>query len=247
MPKVEDAFARRVLEQLQRGEIDNVLPLVSPDLGSADSIRAGLRGVAETFPAGPPTMLRVIGASTNSYTYVGNTGHESGTRASLTYEIEFPNRWLVVNILIRNTAGKLIIDGVHAEPTTDSQEHLNAFSLRGKSLGHYAMLVATVAVPLFILVVLVILARTKVTRRKWAWALGILCGFGVISFNWTTGQTSFNPLQFLLLGGAWFKAPYGPVTLSVAAPVVAVVFLWKRHDWRSAQPQQPPPTPGTSP
>jgi hypothetical protein len=241
VPKAEDAVARRVLEQLQRGEIDSVLPLMSQDLGSADSIRAGLRAVAETFPGGPPTTLRVIGAYTNSYFNFGNTGHESGTRVSLTYEFEFPKRWLVATILIRNTAGKLIIYGLHARPTTDSQEHLNAFSLRGKPLGHFVMLFATLAVPVFVLLVLLVLLRTKVPRRKWAWALSIILGFGVTSFNWTTGQTSFNPFQFLLLGAAWVKPLNGAVTLSVAAPVGAVVFLLKRHAWRSTQPKPSPP------
>jgi hypothetical protein len=244
VPKAEDAFGRRVLEQLQRGELDSVLPLVNPDLGPADSIRAGLRTVAETFPAGPPATLHVIGVYTSSYANVGNTGHESGTRVILIYEFEFPNHWLVANILIRNIAGKLIIDGVHAQPTADSQEHLNAFSLRGKSPGHYVMLGATLAVPVFILVVLLILRRTKVPRRKWAWVLGVLFGFGGTSFNWTTGQAWFTPLQFLLLGASWFQTPYGPVTLSVAIPIGAIVFLWKRHEWRLAKLQQPPPAPG---
>jgi hypothetical protein len=240
VPKVEDAFGRRVLEQLQRREVDSVLSLVNPALGSADSIRAGLRSVAETFPAGRPKTLRVIGAYTYSYANVSTTGHESGARVSLTYEFEFPHGWLVANIWIRNRAGKLIVDRIRVWPTTDSQERLNAFRLRGKSFGHYVMLLATLAVPVFILVVLLILTRTKVPGRKWAWALGILLGSGVTSFNWTTGRASFNPLQFLLLGAGWFKAPYGPVTLSVAVPVVAVVFLWKRHEWRSTQQPQPP-------
>lgn len=231
IPKDDAAFAIDVFEQLRRREFEAVEARLDKSVASA-SERSQLEQVAAVFGAEPPQGVRVIGASSN-------TVNGTITYVNLTLEYRFSRGWLVAAIALHRTGTVRTIDGLHVQPTSDSQEHLNRFTFSGKGLSNYVMLVLTIIVLVFIVGTLVVLWQTRVPRRKWLWALFVAVGIGQFTLNWTTGQVSFQP-QVSLLGAGFAKpGPYGPWFLSVAVPIGALIFLVRRRRWPANMPLQP--------
>ncbi len=113
--------------------------------------------------------LRLIGVNVNN---VGADTHE----LNLSYEVPTAHgHWLMTSVATRSVHGHVSVIGASARPIPGRLEEINAFSLRGKSLVHYVILVFAVVVPLFILGVEVVCLRSSV-RRRWAWMLLILLG-----------------------------------------------------------------------
>jgi len=234
VPKDDAAYGQRVLDQLRRRDFAAVENALNPAVKAAGAVRTQLEQAAAAFPAGAPKNIRVIGAFTN-------TDVINGTRlVSLTYEYEFPKQWLLANIVLRQEAGRRLIEGLHVQQTVASQEELNSFAAPGKRWGHYVVLLWTVLVPLFILGAFGVLLRTKVPRRRWLWGLFVLVGLGHLSFNWTSGEVRLQMVYVTILGSGFFKAaPVGPLTLMTSLPVGAFVFLWKRRSWLANVPLRP--------
>ena len=232
IPAAEAAFGRQVFEQLQRRQFGAVEAVLSPAASGGEPVRPRLERVAAMFPSDAPTSVRVIGAATNMV---------NGNRlVQLTYEYQYPRRWVVANIALRQAAGHQVVERLNAQPTLTPQATVNAFTLGGKRLRHYVMLTATVAVPLFVLGTFVAVLRTHVPRRRWLWAVGVLLAIGEVSMNWTTGAVAFQPRRIGLLGAGFFKAgPYGPLTLMWLFPLGAIAFWWKRRDWLTDPPLEP--------
>lgn len=102
---------------------------------------------------------------------------------------------------------------------------LNRFTFAGKSLVHYLVFAACIAVPAFILVALVVCILSRI-RRKWLWISFILLGFMQFRFDWTSGQFEVQPISFALFGASAFRqSPYAPWVLGFAIPLGAIVFL----------------------
>jgi hypothetical protein len=231
IPKEDAAFAIDVFEQLRRREFEAVEARLDKSVATV-SARSQLEQVAAAFGAEPPQDVHVIGVSSN-------TINGTITYVNLTLEYRFSQGWLVAALALHRTGTVRTIDGLHVQPMSDSQEHLNRFTFSGKGLGNYVMLVLTIIVLVFIVGTLVVLWKTHVPRRKWLWALFVAVGIGQFTLNWTTGQVAFQP-QVSLLGAGFVKpGPYGPWFLSVAIPIGAVIFLVRRRRWLANTPLQP--------
>jgi hypothetical protein len=184
--------------------------------------------MAAFFPPTPPRSVTVVGLNTTAF--MGNK--DTARRVTVSLQYEFENQWLLANTTWRETAsGDKIIEAIGVQPLAKSLQEINSFELKGKGIAHYAILVLAIALPLFCVGVLIVCIRTPMPRkRKILWCLGILVGFGQISFNWTSGAISVNPLSFHLLAAAWVRAgPIAPYVISVSVPVFAILFLWRRH------------------
>jgi hypothetical protein len=239
IPVSEAAQGRQVFDQLQRRQFGPVEAMLSDRLREAGPSRPPLEQMAAVFTGGTPTVARVVGAFTRVV---------DGVRfVELTYEYDFSGRWYLATVLFRQDGPRRVIERMQVAPATDSQERLNAFTFAGKGVLHYTMLALVVATPVFITAIFVLLLRTTVPRRKWLWAIAVLLGIGQVGFDWTTGRIGVQPFMIQVLGAAFFKSgPYGPLTLTWAAPVGAAVVLWKRRGWREeaarrAQVIDPPP------
>jgi len=66
-------------------------------------------------------------------------------------------------------------------------------------------------------------------RRKWAWVLFVLFGVGTMTVDWTSATWGFNPVSFVLFSGGASAGFYGPWTISIALPLGALVYLWRRR------------------
>jgi len=190
-------------------------------------IRGKLEEIAELVPAEAPKSTRIIGAITNKINGV--------TDYSLTFEYEYKDLWLVTNVSMRSSNGAVSVTGIHVTPHKQSLETENAFSFSGKTWLHYVVLGLAVAVPLFIIYVIVICARTRFAKRKWLRLLFVAVGIFQVQLNWTTGAWNIQPLYFMLLGAGFTKAaPAAPLILSVAFPLGAVLFFLKRRSLKPA-------------
>lgn len=235
VPKEEAEIARQVLASLGSRDLAAIEPQLDASLAGPET-RQKLQEVAAQFPAGPPKSTQVVGSNTMTTS--------DRVTYSLTFQYEYPDRWLLANVVLQRTGGELKIAGVHVNRLVDSLQNQNRFTLAGKGPLHWTFLTLAVAIPLFIVVTLVVCARTPIPRRKWLWMLFVAVGLVQVSLNWSTGEWGISPVAFLLLGAAFQKTgPVAPYVLTIALPVGAVVFLLRRPDWLAAAAVEGQPTP----
>jgi outer membrane murein-binding lipoprotein Lpp len=187
-----------------------------------------LARMATQFPAGDPKSVKIVGVSTS----------QSGgvSQDALALEYEFPDRWLLVNMVLQQKAGHTTILGLHSKRMAESLEQANRFSLVGKSLAQYLIFAMAVVVPIFIVAVLVLCIRTPGIRRRWLWVIFILFGFVQFAVDWTTGAWEFHAVYFMLLGAGFWSPLYGPVTISATIPIGAIWFLLRRRKLQGPEP-----------
>jgi hypothetical protein len=220
----EQSTARGYIDHLRNREFNDID--IAADMTIAGpALDTTLGKMAELIPSGAPTSVKLVGAQRFSMS--------GATTLNLTFEYQFPGRWVVANVATKFKEGVTTIVGFHVYPESSSLESANRFTLSGKSVLQYVVLGAAIAAGLFTLAVLVVCIRTKMTRRKWLWILFILFGLGKVSVNWTTGQWGFMAFAAQLFGAsAVAVSTYSPWIVSVSLPVGAVLFLinrWKRQ------------------
>ncbi len=181
--------------------------------------------MAALFPRGVPDEVEVVSWSwhTNIFT--------TGTSGQNTLEIQYHvnDRWLLARITINTISGARVIEGAYVNELPDSLEKINEFTLKGKSLLSYIVLLVVVLVPIFVLTSLVLCIRTRLRRRKWLWLIFILFGVVQVSLNWTNGAWQTNLFDISFLGTGWNRfGLYGPIILHASIPLGAIIFLWKR-------------------
>jgi hypothetical protein len=115
----DETFARKYVDLLRRGDLDQVEQKLDPSISSAD-VRNTLDKMAGIFPAGEPESTKVVGY---------NIHH------SLTLEYEFPDKWLLVDMSIKRVDGTSVIESFRVTPIADSLEHINRF--RSESQNQY--------------------------------------------------------------------------------------------------------------
>jgi hypothetical protein len=220
IPKAEDAIARDYISLIQQHKIDEIEKHLDPKIVTP-STRESLEQMASLFPDGDPLSVKVVGVF---FFY----GPDAAT-TSLSYEYEFPDKWITANVVLRKVGEDSMIYGIHVTPLADSLEHTNRFTLTGKNPIQYFVLATAIFAPVITLVALIVCIRTKLKRRKWLWLLAIIIGFGKLSVDWTTGQWYISCLSFQLFSASFFGTPYSPWIVSVSIPLGAIVFLWNRN------------------
>jgi len=179
-----------------------------------------LTQAANLIPRQEPISVKLVGVSTNRTSNLYQT--------DLTYEYQFSDKWLLINVATQKSENTFTIIGLGVTPIADSVEHSNRFSLSQKTPLQYGILAWGTITVLFILYCLILCSRAKNLNKKWLWILFILFGFGGLSVNWATGKIGFSLLSIQLFGFSAFAAPYGPWILTVSLPVGALLFLLQR-------------------
>ena len=139
-------------------------------------------------------------------------------------------------LMVRGPQGAWQVEALHINSFTASQIALGRFTIMNKSLLHYFVLVALVVTP----IVCLFTVGFAAFRRRWGWMIGCLFGVGLFSFNWATGATQFQALQFALLGAGFFKGPLitDAWVMSFALPLPAILF-WVLGKWRPKPARKP--------
>lgn len=218
-PPEDEAKATNYISQLRQGRFDQIQKDMDASITDADTHSTLVR-MAGLIPSQDPISIKVVGAN--------SLRSQGSYKINLSFEYQFPTNWLLINVALQQKAGVSTIYGFHVQPMSDSLEHYNRFTLAGKSMFQYAVLLLAFVVPIFSLYVLLLCIRTKMKKRKWLWILFILCGLGKITMDWTTGQWELGLLQIQLLGAGVFAPPFGAWLITVSAPLGAIVFLLRR-------------------
>jgi hypothetical protein len=216
-------IARGYIDRLIAGDFDGLAAELDPGLRSGKEIEQ-LKAMQAMIPKGTPTVTELVGY----YVHYNTSGQ---TRYNVSHQFGYDGKWIVASTVWgeKGSAPREIL-GLTVTPLAMSLQELNAFSFRRAGLLHYFFLAAAIAVPSFILVMLIQCARTKLPRRKWLWIIFILVGFVQFSLNWSTGGTEVKPLYFQLFGaGAVSDGLYAPWILSISVPVGAIAFWFKRR------------------
>jgi hypothetical protein len=221
-PPSEQDIARAYIEKLRNHDFADIEKAADP------SIAKGLQGdtlekMAALIPPGAPASVKLVGANQFSSKQVGTT-------LNLTYEFQFADKFLLINVARKMHDGVETIIGFGVQSLPRSLEALNRFTLSNKTAFQYSVLGAAIAAALFTLYALVVCIRTKIARRKWLWILFILFGFGKIMVNWTTGAWDFRIINFQLFSAGATANFFGPWIIAVALPVGAAVFLSRRKE-----------------
>lgn len=83
-----------------------------------------LKKMSEAIPPQDPISVKVIGAQ--------QVRNPDLYRINLSFEYQFPSKWLLINVATQKKDGVLTIIGFNIYPLQDSLENLNKFTLAGK-------------------------------------------------------------------------------------------------------------------
>jgi hypothetical protein len=215
----DEVAARNYVDLLRQSQFDQIEKDLDPSL-EGPYMRSTLSGMALVFPAQQPVSVKVVGI---------NSFHDAySSTNNITLEYEFPDKWLLANVVIKRADGVATIVGFHVSPIRDSPEHLNRFTLDGKSAGQYATLLAGVLVLVLSFYAFVVCLRTRMGKGKWFWSIMCLVGVGQLSIDWTTGQSNLTAFAVRLVPFSAVAPLYGAWVVYVSLPVGAVLFLYLR-------------------
>lgn len=227
---VPDAMRKFALAYVQRfpaHDWKGILQDMDPGLRRGD-IRQTMKRVAGLFPAGKPLDVHVVSSARKE----GARGIQTG----LTFQLHYPHRWLLANVVLADTGDGYMVTGVNVLPIPRPLQAVNRFTFAGKGALHYAVLALAVLVALFVVATLVVCARTRIARRKWLWLVFIALGLGRVTLDWSNGHVSFDPVQIDLLGAGYVQqSPYAPPFVFLGLPLGAMVF-WVRRRRLAAEP-----------
>lgn len=220
IPKEESEFAKAYIEKLRAGDFEYVKSLMSQEILPKINDET-LSEIVGYFRDGEPKSIKVIGSQVNVF--------NDQWQGNFTFEYEFESGWNLANAVLRKVGDGYEVIGLNVYQTDASLKEINAFTLSGKTFFHYAVLIAAIVIPVFVLVTVYFCAKTPMPRRKWLWVLFILFGVGAIQINWASGQFALQLLSIHLFGASAVSAgPYAPWIISASVPLGAILFWLKR-------------------
>lgn len=215
------ALAEDFVASLRQRHFPQIERRVDPNI-SGPELRDTLVQMADMFP-GPleaPGSVKPVGT---------NTLGSSADELSITLEYQFRHEWLLVDVSTRITSAGVVVSGFHVRPIPDSVEHMSRFTLVGKTMPQYGVLLLALAGASICSYAFRLCIRTTTGKVRWAWLTVILLGVGKLGINWTTGDTSISPLAVQFPAIQAFPHPYGPWLLEVSLPLGAVIFVLRRQ------------------
>jgi len=235
-PPEEESIAKGYVELLQQGKFDQI----EHDLDSSlmdPNVRSTLSKMAASFPAERQESVKVVGAHLYR--------DQQSSKAEITFEYEFPSKWLLVNVTTQKSGDVRTVLGFKVTPIADSLENLNRFTLVGKSALQYLTLMCDVGSLLFTFYVFALCVRSTDVKTKWLWLIIVLVGVGKFAVNWGTGQWTYQLFAIQIPCFSMTRPFYGPWTVAAYVPLGAIVFLHRR--WKMKITGESIPTPVHAP
>lgn len=227
IPEAEAAFARDYHQRIRDGDFEYVKSYLDAEIRD-EVTDEWLRQFAEFFPSGELISAEVIGSHVNTF--------NSRWEGNITFDYQFSGGWAVANVAIRRVDGETTVFGLSVHPTEASQRELTAFSAAAITPLHVAMLIGTIASPIFMLFTCYFVFKTPIARRKWLWYVLSFLGIGAVNFNWTTGAVGLQLLSIQLIGfGITSAGAAAPWIFSFTVPIGAAVFWMRRKTLASSK------------
>ncbi len=218
-----DAFARKTIEMVQRGDSAGLSHIIDQSLISTIQWTNWL-ALRDSLQTWKPDTLELIGLQ--SLTMDGRYS------ISLTYQLHGPTRWGTATIPLERRARGFVVMGLNLESLPGSLQELNALTFRGRTWRHYLILTLGLVSVLLSVGTAILIARTPMPRR-WLWTFTALVGLGKIGINWTSGELFVYLPTLQLLGASCLRpGTVGPWIVSFSLPVGALWALWHRRSIR---------------
>jgi hypothetical protein len=211
-----ESTAKNFIDSLRQKKFAEAENNLFPGLQGADT-HDTLVGMAAMFPEQEPQSTKVVGFQTFR--------DANSTTSSITLEYQFPQKWLLANVVITERDGVASIAGFHVTPISNSLEDLNRFTLSGKSPLQYVVLLLAILSALFSFYALALCVRTKIEKRKWLWLILTLLGLGKFGIDWTSGKTIYTDFAIQLPPAGAVLPLYSAWMFYFSLPVGAVLFL----------------------
>ena len=235
-PQHAQSEAEAYVDLLRTNQFDQIKKDLDPSIVSDDT-NGQLAFMASLIPAQKPLSIKVVGVHTTAQ---ANLAGSTSSERNIILEYEFPDKWLVVNLVTRRQNGTQTIVVFNVNQLQDSLEHSNRLTLAGKGGENYAILIMFLVDMGLTLYVLVLCVRAGASKRNWYWPILCLIGVGKFALNWTTGESNFTPIWIGIPPGGADGTFYSPWTVYAAIPLGAIVFLL----YNRRQPQPPQIVPG---
>ena len=220
LPDHIDAFAKETIGYSKQKDLENVYARLDDSIKD-EHVDESLVQLFEYMDKGDIIAVMATGVQSSRF--------KESTTYTLTYQLQYPDAYQLVNLVLLENSKGLSIKGFHINDISDSLDVLNKFTFTGKSLKHYLFFCITIAYMLFIITAFVVCVRIKNLQAKWLWAIITLIGFCKVVFNWTTGTWDINPFSFGFTFSSFIQpSPYFPSILGFYIPVGAVIFFIKR-------------------
>ncbi len=179
----DKAAAEHYVDLLRQQKFEELESVMDTGL-HGDDIPDKLATMAALIPPQNPLSIKLVG----SHTLKGS----GFTRSDITLEYQFPQKWLLINVVTTKRDEGTFITGFFVTPTADSLQNLNRFTFVNKGLSQYVLLLLAVAMMFFSLYAFILCIKTKIAKRKWLWVLATLVGIGQVSVNWTSGRLNLS-------------------------------------------------------
>jgi hypothetical protein len=224
--------AKSYYELLRQHQGDQIIQSFDPR-ADKDTLRGQLVNVMALVPQEQPLSVDTLGASFDC--------KASGfCTKEVTLEYKYSDRLILFRSIVSNQSGHYAILNLHVEPESVPLASISRFSLRGKGLDHYIILLAaliSVGVAAFALVLCI---RTPIQKRKWLWAIVIIVvSIGKFGIEWASGEVWYR-LAYLSILPAGFGFDSESPFIYASIPVGAILFLLLRGRLMGAGEPAPP-------
>ena len=219
-PKEEAQYAENFLEEVRGNNYEEVYNQLHPSAKS-QLTEEKFNEIYNYLPTENLLGKKIIGSQTSKI-----NDEWSGL---FTFEYSFENsKWLLAQASVSKQNGSLSVTSFYFQVTDKSLKEVYRFTLRGKQVKHYLILLLAIINPLISIFTLIVCIRTPKMKRKVLWCILILLGIMILKINWTTGELSLNPLYFSLLSAGVTTSPYSPWIISISLPIGVIAFWIKR-------------------
>ncbi len=221
VPETLERFARDFILKLQKGEVEAAEDLMDPMVPLNKQLHEKFVDVSAQLKAAGVDEVHLVRHS-RVKSIIGEN-----IKAQFTYEIKAGTGYYVSNIAVGSEMGKMVIQGMYIEPIPGPLSEINAFTLKGKTIRHYAMLIFVIGIPLFVLYTLY-LCYNSTWHMKWVWLVAMIPGIGNISLNWTSGKLALNIVSVSSIWSPAFRdGQSGALYLTFAIPIISMAFFYK--------------------
>ena len=227
--KPADKFSRTFIDKIITGQLESAFSDLEPEILN-DKAREFMTNASQNIKGAKVKKYSIVEENVTSG-YISSKGKFTNYRLGYEYEFENGNN-ILFTTAIKEKDGKfsvLAFDGQVLEVPLAEQ---TKFSFTDKPLLNYIFLSFSIIVPIFILITLILMLRSKIIRkRKIIWALIILfVSIPTFIVNWNTGAVDFKLFNFVLLGTGFVRPTlYSPWLLSFGIPIGGLLY-WLRRD-----------------
>jgi len=232
VPKEEDKLCRDYIALLKSGNVEEAAKQLDESIKTPD-INEKLLQVAKVIDIGEIEEIKVL-----NFNYKTNIKNTNKVNYELEYEICYKDAFVHGYFSLVKENGKTTFLGVRFTPLKGPLEEMGKFTMAGKSIPHYSILILVVIAAGFSIYMFVLLLKSNFSK-KWLWGIFILIGFTKITVYWNSTDIFFEPLTIQLLSAGSFKAnSLAPWAVSVSIPLGAIIFYYilnKREKEKAAQ------------